>query len=60
MIVCMVGFTFQISRLVVLISEYSEINKYMSYISGKKIYYKESRKYMNNSLAVFDMLCFLS
>ena len=35
-IVCMVGFTLQISRLVVLISEYSEINKYMSYISGKK------------------------
>ena len=26
----------------------------------KKIYYKEGRKYMNNSLAVFDMPCFLS
>ena len=26
----------------------------------KKIYYKESRKYMNNSLAVFDMSCFFS
>lgn len=36
-IVCMVGFIFQISRLAVLISEYSEISKYVSYMSRKNI-----------------------
>ena len=36
MIVCIIGFIFQISRLAVLISEYSKISKYVSHISGKK------------------------